>query len=63
MDEPVSETLGCDMFQSFEDDDFGGGKEIVKALRGALAARKMDGFIVPREDEFQGEYVPAAMSG
>ena len=47
------------MFQSFEDDDFGGGKEIVKALRGALAARKMDGFIVPREDEFQGEYVPA----
>ena len=46
------------MFQSFEDDDFGGGKEVVKALRAELAARKLDGFIVPREDEYQGEYVP-----
>ena len=24
-----------------------------------LAARKLDGFVVPREDEYQGEYVPA----
>ena len=48
------------MFQSFEDDDFGGGKKVVKELRAGLAERKLDGFIVPREDEYQGEYVPAA---
>lgn len=48
------------MFQSFEDDDFGGSPETLSALRAALAARKLDGFIVPREDEYQGEYVPAA---
>lgn len=47
------------MFQSFDDMDFGGGKQVVKDLRAALATRKLDGFIVPREDEYQGEYVPA----
>jgi Xaa-Pro aminopeptidase len=29
-------------------------------LRAELAARRLDGFIVPRADEFQGEYVPAS---
>ena len=28
-------------------------------LRAELKARKLDGFIVPRQDEFQGEYVAA----
>ncbi len=30
------------------------------ALRAALAAQKLHGFIVPRADEYQGEYVPAS---
>ena len=49
------------MFQSFADDS--STKQVaprVKALRARLAKRKLDGLIVPREDEFQGEYVPAA---
>ena len=29
------------------------------ALRAELKARKLSGYIVPRQDEFQGEYVPA----
>ena len=32
------------------------------ALREALAAQKLHGFIVPRADEHQGEYVPASES-
>jgi Xaa-Pro aminopeptidase len=32
----------------------------VALLREELAARKLDGFIVPRSDEHQGEYVPSA---
>ena len=32
----------------------------VALLREELAARKLDGFIVPRGDEYQGEYVPPA---
>lgn len=48
------------MFQSFDDDDFGGSPQTLKELRAQLTARKLDGFIVPREDEFQGEYVPPA---
>ncbi len=31
----------------------------LKLLRGALARHKLDGFLVPRQDEFQGEYVAA----
>jgi Xaa-Pro aminopeptidase len=34
----------------------------VAALRRALAAQGLDGFIVPRADEHQGEYVPAHMA-
>jgi Xaa-Pro aminopeptidase len=49
------------MFQSFEDSrtDQNNAKRI-PALRKAMRAMGLDGFIVPREDEFQGEYVPAA---
>ncbi|WP_026621632.1 aminopeptidase P family protein [Ensifer sp. WSM1721] len=48
------------MFQSFEvtsTPQF--GKERTAALRSAFAALGIDGFLVPRADEFQGEYVPA----
>lgn len=33
--------------------------EKIAALRAALKAQGVDGFIVPRADEYQGEYVPA----
>ncbi|WP_081158318.1 aminopeptidase P family protein [Ensifer aridi] len=48
------------MFQSFEvtsTPQF--GKERTAALRSAFAALGINGFLVPRADEFQGEYVPA----
>ena len=49
------------MFQDFEDskDDKNTGQH-VKLLRRAMAEGGLDAFIVPREDAFQGEYVPAA---
>ena len=34
----------------------------VTALRQALAAQGLDGFVIPRADEHQGEYVPAHMA-
>ncbi len=49
------------MFQSFEttaEPQF--GAERVAKLREKLAALEIDGFLVPRADEFQGEYVPAS---
>ncbi|MCK3776279.1 aminopeptidase P family protein [Ensifer sesbaniae] len=49
------------MFQSFEvtsTPQF--GKERTEALRASFAALGIDGFLVPRADEFQGEYVPAS---
>ncbi len=49
------------MFQSFEttaSPDHGAPR--VHALRERLAALQVDGFLVPRADEFQGEYVPAS---
>ncbi|WEX86258.1 aminopeptidase P family protein [Sinorhizobium garamanticum] len=49
------------MFQSFEvtsTPQF--GKERTAALRAAFSALGIDGFLVPRADEFQGEYVPAS---
>ncbi|WP_331371608.1 aminopeptidase P family protein [Sinorhizobium chiapasense] len=49
------------MFQSFEvtsTPQF--GKERTAALRAAFPALGIDGFLVPRADEFQGEYVPAS---
>jgi Xaa-Pro aminopeptidase len=48
------------MFQSFEttaEPQF--GAERVAKLRDKIAALEIDGFLVPRADEFQGEYVPA----
>jgi Xaa-Pro aminopeptidase len=49
------------MFQSFDDP---GGPQIAREhlplLRAGLAAAKLDGVLVPHEDEYQNEYVPAA---
>src|SRR5580698_10424893 len=46
-------------FQSFDDrTDGGAAAERVKALRTELFARGLDGFIVPRADRYQNEYVP-----
>ena len=48
------------MFQSFDSaGDPSVGKTRVADLRAWLAAHRLDGFIVPRADEHQGEYVPA----
>ena len=49
------------MFQNFDDDSsINLVAPRVKALRARLTKLKLDGLIVPREDEYQGEYVPAA---
>lgn len=48
------------MFQSFDvtsTPQF--GRERVEALRARFAELGIDGFLVPRADEYQGEYVPA----
>jgi Xaa-Pro aminopeptidase len=46
-------------FQSFEDrSERAEGAPRVAALRAELAKRRLDGFIVPRADRFQNEYVP-----
>jgi Xaa-Pro aminopeptidase len=46
-------------FQSFEDrPDRAGDASRVKALRAELNRRGLDGFVVPRADRFQNEYVP-----
>ena len=46
-------------FQSFEDSgDRGASAPHVAALRAELARRGLDGFVVPRADRFQNEYVP-----
>ena len=48
------------MFQTFDSaGDPSVGKPRVAKLREWLAAHRLDGFIVPRADEHQGEYVPA----
>lgn len=47
-------------FQSFaETTDPAQGAPRLAALRQELKRRGLDGFIVPRSDEYQGEYVPA----
>ncbi len=49
------------MFQNFSDTaDPAKGAERVAALRARLRELSLDGFVVPRADEHQGEYVPAA---
>ena len=46
------------MLQSFEDQrNVAATPARLAALRAELARRSLDGFIVPRQDEFQGEYV------
>jgi Xaa-Pro aminopeptidase len=46
-------------FQSFEDrGDRGASAPRVAALRAELTRRGLDGFVVPRADRFQNEYVP-----
>jgi Xaa-Pro aminopeptidase len=46
-------------FQSFEGSgDRGASAPRVAALRAELARRGLDGFVVPRADRFQNEYVP-----
>jgi Xaa-Pro aminopeptidase len=46
-------------FQSFEDrDNRGAAAPRVAALRAELQRRGLDGFVVPRADRFQNEYVP-----
>lgn len=48
------------MFQSFDDGaDPSVGPQRLALLRTALTEAGVDGFIVPRTDEYQGEYVPA----
>ncbi len=48
-------------FQSFDDSaDPTQGPARLAALRAELKRRGFDGFVVPRADEHQGEYVPAA---
>jgi Xaa-Pro aminopeptidase len=48
-------------FQSFgEKTDPSKGKARLQALRAELLKRKLDGFIVPRADQHQNEYVPAS---
>ena len=49
------------MFQTYtETSDPSKGAERAALLRAKLKAMKLDGFIVPRADEHQGEYVPKA---
>src|SRR6185295_7810576 len=48
-------------FQSFgEKTDPSKGKERLQALRAELRKRKLDGFVIPRTDQHQNEYVPAS---
>jgi Xaa-Pro aminopeptidase len=46
-------------FQSFEDGERAASSPRVAALRAKLVERGLDGFLVPRADRHQNEYVPA----
>ena len=64
MARPVSRTKGVPVFESrFQSfSEFGGpsnGAERLSELRGEIQRAGADGFIVPRADEHQNEYVPA----
>ena len=49
------------MFQTFESQsERGAAAERIKELRRLMAAAKLDAYLIPRADEYQGEYVPAA---
>ncbi|HEU00194.1 MAG TPA: aminopeptidase P family protein, partial [Aurantimonas coralicida] len=47
------------MFQNFDQTtDFSRSAERVRQLRAGFGESGIDGFIVPRADEHQGEYIP-----
>ena len=46
-------------FQTFDDPSHRKGPERIEALRSAMREAGVDGFVVPRADEHQSEYVPA----
>ena len=46
-------------FQTFENPSHRKGPERIAALRAAMREAGVDGFVVPRADEHQSEYVPA----
>lgn len=46
------------MFQSFDTPGGGAGRDRLAALRSAMQAAGVDGWLVPRADAHQGEYVP-----
>ncbi len=46
-------------FQTFDDPSHRDGAARIAALRAAMRAAGIDGFVVPRADEHQSEYVPA----
>jgi Xaa-Pro aminopeptidase len=46
-------------FQTFDDPSHRKGAERIEALRAGLREAGLDGFVVPRADEHQSEYVPA----
>ncbi|MDR7038658.1 Xaa-Pro aminopeptidase [Methylobacterium sp. BE186] len=46
-------------FQTFDDPSHRKGPERIAALRAAMREARVDGFVVPRADEHQSEYVPA----
>ena len=47
------------MFQNFNDDEGGGGVDKLTELRARMTDLGIEAFLVPREDAFLGEYVPA----
>ena len=49
----------CPMFQTFEvETNPADAADRVRRLRALMSKAKLDAFLVPRADEFQGEYVP-----
>jgi Xaa-Pro aminopeptidase len=49
------------MFQTFENQsERGATADRIRELRRLMAAQKLDAYLVPRADEYQGEYVPAS---
>lgn len=46
-------------FQTFDDPSHRKGAERIEAVRAGLREAGLDGFVVPRADEHQSEYVPA----
>jgi Xaa-Pro aminopeptidase len=51
--------MKVDMFQTFsEKSDPTKGPERVKALRALFENEKLDGFLIPRTDEYQSEFLP-----